>query len=180
MGANNLHGGARMVSATIILAWLSQNIPVSATEGLHNRLASDPWWRHQMEPFSALLALCAGNSQGPVNSPHKGPVTRSFDVFFDLRLNKRLSKQPWGWWFKTPSWSLWRQCNAIGQHSSLQCNDYKDPTVGRIHELIPGYIYMLNVDVLFKISVCDSCAVFKFTITHCSRKMSLAQQRLQT
>ena len=67
-----------------------------------------PWWRHQMETFSALLALCAV----PVNSPHKGPVTRSFDVFFDLRPNKRLSKQPWGWWFETPSWSLWRQCNA--------------------------------------------------------------------
>ena len=32
--------------------------------------------------------------------------------FFDMRLNKRLSKQPWGWWFETPpSWSLWRQCN---------------------------------------------------------------------
>ena len=34
-------------------------------------------------------------------------------VFFDLRLNKRLSKQPWGWWFETPSWSLWRQCIDI-------------------------------------------------------------------
>ena len=31
-----------------------------------------PWWRHQMETFSALLALCAGNSLGPVKSPHKG------------------------------------------------------------------------------------------------------------
>ena len=30
------------------------------------------WWRHQMETFSALLALCAGNSPIPVNSPHKG------------------------------------------------------------------------------------------------------------
>ena len=30
-----------------------------------------PWWRHQMEAFSALLALCAGNSPVPVNSPHK-------------------------------------------------------------------------------------------------------------
>ena len=39
------------------------------------------------------------------------PVTRSFGVFFDLRLNKRLSKQPWGWWFETPPWSLWRHCN---------------------------------------------------------------------
>ena len=30
------------------------------------------WWRHQMETFSALLALCARNSPVPVNSPHKG------------------------------------------------------------------------------------------------------------
>ena len=30
------------------------------------------WWRHQMETFSALLALCAGNHRSPVNSPHKG------------------------------------------------------------------------------------------------------------
>ena len=44
--------------------------------------------------------------------PTQRPVTRSFDVFFDLRLNKRLCKQPWGWWFETPSWSLWRQCNV--------------------------------------------------------------------
>ena len=44
--------------------------------------------------------------------PAQRPVTRSFDVFFDLRLNKWLSKQPWGWWFETPSWSLWRQCNG--------------------------------------------------------------------
>ena len=29
------------------------------------------------------------------------PVTRSFDVFFDLRPNKGLSKQSWGWWFET-------------------------------------------------------------------------------
>ena len=40
------------------------------------------------------------------------PVTRSFDVFFGLHLNKRLSKQPWGWWFETPSRSLWRHCNV--------------------------------------------------------------------
>ena len=45
------------------------------------------WWRHQMETFSALLAFCAGNS--PV--PGERPVRRSFDVFFDLRLNKRLN-----------------------------------------------------------------------------------------
>ena len=37
---------------------------------------------------------------GPGEFPAQRPVTRSFDVFFDLRLNKRLSKQPWGWWLR--------------------------------------------------------------------------------
>ena len=35
------------------------------------------------------------------------------DVFFYLRLNKRLSKQLWGWWFETPSHSLLRHRNEI-------------------------------------------------------------------
>ena len=65
-----------------------------------------------MVAFSALLAICAENS--PVNGefPAQRPVTRSFDVFFDLRLNKRLSKQSWGWWFETQSRPLWRHRNA--------------------------------------------------------------------
>ena len=46
-----------------------------------------------METSSALLATCAGNSPVPGEFPAQRPVTRSFDVFFDLRLNKRLSKQ---------------------------------------------------------------------------------------
>ena len=54
------------------------------------------WWaqifplrRHQMETFSALLAICAGNSPVPGEFPTQRPVTRSFDVYFDLRPNKR-------------------------------------------------------------------------------------------
>ena len=74
------------------------------------------WWRHQMETFSASLAICAGNSPVPGEFPAQWPVTRSFDVFFDLRLNKRLSKQPWGWWFETPAWSLWRHRNDLIFH----------------------------------------------------------------
>ena len=46
-----------------------------------------------------------GIHRSPVNCPHKRPVTRSFDVFFDLRPNKRLSKQWRGWWFETQSCS---------------------------------------------------------------------------
>ena len=48
------------------------------------------WWRHQIEAFSALLALCAGQSPVIGKFPLQRPVTRRFDVFFDLRLNKRL------------------------------------------------------------------------------------------
>ena len=46
-----------------------------------------------METFSALLAICAGNSPVTGEVPAQGAVTRSFDVIFDLRLNKRLSNQ---------------------------------------------------------------------------------------
>ena len=60
-------------------------------------------WRNQMDTFSALLVLCAGNSPVTGEFPSQRPVTRSFDVFFDLRLKKRLTKQSWGWWFETPS-----------------------------------------------------------------------------
>ena len=64
-----------------------------------------------METFSALLALCVGNSPVTGEFPAQRPVTRSFDVLFYLRLNKRLSKQSGGLWFETPSRPLWRHCN---------------------------------------------------------------------
>ena len=51
-----------------------------------------------METFSTLLALCVGNSQVTGEFPAQGPVTGSFDAFFDLRLNKQFSAQSWGWW----------------------------------------------------------------------------------
>ena len=59
-----------------------------------------------------------GNSPVPGEFPAQRPVTMSFDVFFDLRLNKRLSKQSWGRWFETLSCPLWRHCNdnPLDQH----------------------------------------------------------------
>ena len=62
--------------------------------------------------ISALLTLCTGNLPVTGEFPAQRPVTRSFGVFFDLRLNKQLSKQWWGWWFETPSRPLWRHRNA--------------------------------------------------------------------
>ena len=69
------------------------------------------WRRNEMETFSALLAICAGNSTVPGEFLAQRPVTRSFDIFFDLHPNKRLSKQWWGWWFETPSCPFWRHRN---------------------------------------------------------------------
>ena len=71
------------------------------------------WWRHQMETFFALLAICAGNPPVPGEFPTQMPVTRCIDVYFDMRPNKRLSKQSWGWWIETPSRPLWRHRNVL-------------------------------------------------------------------
>ena len=61
--------------------------------------------------FRVTGHLC-GEFTGPRWIPAQRPVTRSFVVFFDLSLNKCLSKQSWGWWFETPSCPLWRHCNV--------------------------------------------------------------------
>ena len=46
-----------------------------------------------METFSALMAICAGNSPVTGEFLAQRPVTQCFNVFFDLRLNKRLNKK---------------------------------------------------------------------------------------
>ena len=69
------------------------------------------WWRHPVEIFRALLAICAGNSQVTGEFPTQRPVTQSFDNLFHLRLNKWMGKQSFGWRFATPPRPLWRPCN---------------------------------------------------------------------
>ena len=64
------------------------------------------WWRYQMETFSALLAIYVGNSPVTGEFPAQRPVTRSFEVFVDLRLNKR----SWGWWVNN------REAGDFGRH----------------------------------------------------------------
>ena len=60
--------------------------------------------------FRVTGPLC-GEFTGPGEFPTQRPVRLNFDVFVDLRLNKRLRKQRRGWWFETPSCPLWRHCN---------------------------------------------------------------------
>ena len=111
----------------------------------------DPWWRHQMKIFSAILAICAGiprplcgNSPVPGEFHAQRPVTRSFDVFFYLRLNKRLSKQSRGWWFETPSRSLWRHRNANAQLDSCELASVKFKAKLRNFALKVMYSKMLS------------------------------------
>ena len=66
-------------------------------------------WKH----FPRYWPFVRGNSPVTGEFPKQRPVSRSFDVFFDLRLNKRLRKQSWGWWFETLSRPLRCHCNGL-------------------------------------------------------------------
>ena len=82
------------------------------TARYHNTFESLTMMTSSNGNISRVTGPLCGEFTGPGEFPTQRPVTRSFVVFFDLRLNKPLSKQPWGWWFETPSWSLWRHCSA--------------------------------------------------------------------
>ena len=56
------------------------------------------WWRHQMETFSALLAICAGNSPVPVNSLHKGEWRGTVMFSLICAWINGWVKKTWGWW----------------------------------------------------------------------------------
>ena len=66
-------------------------------------------WKH----FPRNWLFVRGIHRSPVNSPHNGQWRGAFMLSLICALNKRLSKQSWGWWFETPSRSFWRHCNAM-------------------------------------------------------------------
>ena len=84
-------------------------------------------WKH----FPRYWPFVRGIYRSPLISPHNRPVARSFDVFFDLRLNKQLNKQSRGWWFETLSRSLWRHCNVSleGMIDTCSNNSYISTTL---------------------------------------------------
>ena len=79
----------------------------------NNRKAGDlRRYRAHYDVIVMMMTSSNRNSSAVTGEfPSQRPMTRSFDVFFNLLLDKRLSKQSWGWWFETPSRSLWRHCN---------------------------------------------------------------------
>ena len=122
---------------------------------------------------SASLALCAGNYQVIGEFSVQKSVTRSFDIIFDLRLNKCLSKQSWGWWFKTPSCSLWRHCNVIchSRQCIVMCTVFKydnSPEHFPLTRFIEGAISHNHLCVL--------CHQNLYCQTACVRLCSLAKK----
>ena len=65
-------------------------------------------WKH----FPRYWPFVQGIHRSPVNSPHKGQWREALMFSLICAWKKRLSKQSWGWWFETPSRSLWRHCNG--------------------------------------------------------------------
>ena len=142
------------VGITSTVATPVKRIPFHST-GWDNGLAPNTFRNTMMTSsngniFRVTGPLC-GEFTGPGEFPTQRPVTRSFDVFFDLRLNKRLSKQPWGWWFETPSWSLWRQCNALPAGHGWGIFSYLDVN-GNV--LQGWYIFTYSFECLTYFYVC--------------------------
>ena len=123
------------------------------------------WWRHQMEAFSALLALCAGIHWSLVNSP-QSPVIWSFKIFFDLRLNKGLRKQSWGCWFETPSCLLWRYCNDASVKLSIHFHISPNRTSLMAVLLVSPFLFFFSVyncvPLLVLCSLCIFLHIFTF------------------
>ena len=132
------------------------------------------WWCHQIETFSALLAICAGNSPVTGEFPAQRPVTRSFNVFFDLRLNKRLSKQWWGWRFETFDVTLMREADL--EHFYLFTWNWIESWIGYIqsHNKSAYYEYEVRVSngksivygiSLFDNKLCQNSLLLTFLLT---------------
>ena len=80
------------------------------SQSMSSHLQNTSWWPHQMKT-SVSLGPCEGNLPVTGGFSSLRPVTQSFDVFFDQRMNKRLNKKLRCQWFETPSRSLWRHYN---------------------------------------------------------------------
>ena len=133
-----------------------------------------------METISVLLALCAGNSPVTGEFPTQRPVTRSFDVYFDLCVNKRLSKQSWGWWFETASHPLWRHCNGIQQHPlcraifyfvpekhDFSLGDWKDIFIAQVDIIIKSEVSALPIVIIFFRGCVPDMSVTSYSVTYC-------------
>ena len=136
------------------LQWLSEMYQYTLTS----------WWRPQMETFFASLAFVRGIHPSPVSSPHKGQWGGALMVFFFyLPLNKRLSKQSWGWWFEMQWRPLWRHCNVTNtlmRHGRCLCDNARFDIA-----MISSYLSTHNLHVLamnslrYQFEICMGCQI---------------------
>ena len=116
----------------------------NASGGVLKIISRKCWYLTMMSSTNGNIFRVTGHLCGGFTGefPSQRPVTRNFAVCFDLCLDKRLSKQSRGWWFETPSRSLWRNCNAATKHDEA-------PTVRIFH----GMYYILEWKVVCYINV---------------------------
>ena len=109
-----------MLAETVLLRWQTRPSRCSPSDTnwhyamwLCHTLAQHGWYWSSAESIGKIRAIFWYIMESLKGVGElQGPVTRSFDVFLELRPNKRLGKQWWGWWFETPSRPLWRHCNV--------------------------------------------------------------------
>ena len=89
------------------------------------------------------------------------PVTRSFDVIYDLRLNKRSSKQSWGGWFETLSRPLWRHRNVVQVDFTL------------VQAPVPLTLFRSNLKFDHNLECCSSRRAQLITTKFCTRHDSV-------
>ena len=168
-------------SSSLLITWVQTNMHfIIQSHDIHHPstitvISFFPWWHHQMETFYALLAICAGNSLVTVESSTQRPMTGSFDVFFDLLVNKRLNKQSWGWRFDTPSRPLRRHYNphthttTTTTRARTQLSRYN----ACMQACLPYYV-LTHTRVAF--SPCLCCNLVIFDIDSCSYLKTVLQR----
>ena len=120
-------------------------------------------WKHSPRYWPFVR----GSHQSLLNSPSQRPVLRIFDVFFDLRLNKRLNKQSTRRWFETPLFSLWRHCNVMydtQQQHHHGTNYIYIPCITPFFHALFGFHSAVSIKVNFRLkSQCQIHPVVPFT-----------------
>ena len=111
------------------------------------------WWRHQMETFFALLAFSAGNSPVAGLFPTQRAMTRSFVVFFDLRLSKRLGKQSQRRWFGTSLRSLWLRCSCNDIMNTNNLGSVATPRMDKTKPDFPERTVNVNIRHIHAVTI---------------------------
>ena len=119
----NTHMHMEMDGSRIMRQCLTRHVLILRSTNVYWHFYHDDVikWKH----FPPYWTFVRGIHQSPVNSPHIGQCCGALVFSFICALNKRLSKHSWGWWFETPSYSLWCHCND--EFDDTENPGYLDP-----------------------------------------------------